>query len=270
MKDFSSYLSQGYDAIASYAPRVVLAILVLIIGIWIINKLVKATANALDKGSVDPSLKGFLSSITKIALKVLLLISVAGMLGVKTTSFIAIIGAAGLAIGLALQGTLANFAGGVLILIFKPYKVGDLIEAQGHRGIVKEIQMFVTIILTAENKTVFIPNGAMSNGNIVNFTLQNLIRVDMKFGISYKSDITKTKEVLMNLMTNHPKVLKDPVPFVGVVELANSSVNLVARPYTRPEDYWEVYFYMYENAKIELENAGISIPFPQVDVHLNQ
>jgi len=195
---------------------------------------------------------------------------VAGMVGIQTTSFIAIIGAAGLAIGFALQGTLANFAGGILILLFKPYKIGNLIEAQGHLGVVKEIQMFVTILLTPENKTVFIPNGAMSNGNIVNFTLENLIRVDMMFGISYQSDIAKAKEVLMNLLVNHPKVLKDPAPFVGVKELADSSVNLATRPYTRPSDYWEVYFFMYEHGKIELENAGIFIPFPQVDVHMDK
>lgn len=270
MEDFSLSFSKGYGYVSMYAPKILMAILVLIIGLWIIKKIVKCTGKTMEKKGMDPSLKGFFASLISVGLKVLLLISVAGMIGIQTTSFIAIIGAAGLAIGLALQGTLANFAGGVLILIFKPYKIGDLIEAQGHLGVVKEIQMFVTILLTPENKTVFIPNGAMSNGNIVNYTLQDLIRVDMTFGISYDSDIAKTKEILMNLMVNHPKVLKEPAPFVGVSELADSSVNLATRPYTRPADYWEVYFYMYETGKLELEKAGITIPFPQVDVHMDK
>lgn len=270
MNDFDQFFGKAYGFIALYAPKIILAIVVLIIGLWIIKKVVKLSGKGMDRKGMDVSLKGFFLSLIGIGLKVLLLISVAGMLGIQTTSFIAIIGAAGLAIGFALQGTLANFAGGVLILLFKPYTVGDLIEAQGHLGVVKEIQLFVTILLTPENKTVFIPNGALSNGNIVNFTLQNLIRVDMVFGISYESDISKAKDILMNLLVNHPKVLKEPAPFVGVVELADSSVNLAVRPYTIPSDYWEVYFYMHEQGKLELEKAGISIPFPQVDVHMEK
>ena len=220
--------------------------------------------------NVNVSLIGFISSLTNIGLKALLLISVAGMIGIQTTSFIAVLGAAGLAIGLALQGTLANFAGGVMVLIFKPYKVGDLIQAQGHLGVVKEIHIFVTTLLSPEKKTIIIPNGAISNGDITNFTTEGEIRVDMTFGISYESNIKKAKEVLLKVMESHPKVLKDPAPFVGVSELADSSVNLAVRPHAKPEDYWTVYFDVYENGKIALDEAGITIPFPQMDVHLNK
>jgi len=190
------------------------------------------------------------------------------MVGIQTTSFVAILGAAGLAVGLALQGTLGNFAGGVLILLFKPYKVGQLIEAQGHIGWVHEIQIFVTILTTPENKTVIIPNGAISNGNITNYSTLGKIRIDMVFGISYGSDIKKAKTVLENVMKEHPKALKDPAPFVGVLALGDSAVNLAVRPYSAPEDYWDVYFDVYEKGKIALDEASISIPFPQMDVHM--
>ncbi len=270
MNDFNQFYGRAYGFVSLYAPKIILAIIVLVVGLWIIRKVVKMSGKGMDRKGMDASLKSFLSSLISIGLKVLLLISVAGMVGIQTTSFIAVIGAAGLAIGFGLQGTLANFAGGVLILLFKPFKVGDFIEAQGHLGVVKEIQLFVTILLNPQNKTVFIPNGVLSNGNIVNFTLQDLLRVDMMFGISYNSDIAKAKEVLMNLLVNHPKVLKEPAPFVGVAELADSSVNLAVRPYTKSGDYWEVHFFMHEQGKIELEKAGITIPFPQVDVHMQK
>lgn len=222
----------------------------------------------MSKKDTDPSLVSFLTSLVSIGLKALLLISVAEMVGIQTTSFIAILGAAGLAVGLALQGTLANFAGGVLILLFKPYKVGHLIEAQGHTGWVKEIQIFVSILTTPDNKTVIIPNGAISNGNITNYSTLGQIRVDLVMGISYESDIRKAKSILLDVMQKHPKVLKDPAPFVGVVELGDSSVNLAVRPHSTPEDYWTVYFDIYEEGKIALDESGITIPFPQVDVHM--
>ncbi len=169
-----------------------------------------------------------------------------------------------------LRGTLANFAGGVLILIFKPYKVGDLIEAQGHLGSVKEIQIFVTILLTPENKTVIIPNGAISNGNITNYATEGMMRVDLTIGISYDADIKKAKEILIDVMKKHNKVMKEPALFVGVAELADSSVNLAVRPHCHPGDYWNVYFDIYEQAKEALDNANINIPFPQMDVRVNK
>lgn len=263
-------LDMAEGLIITYGMKVVMAIIVLIIGLWIIRRVVKSVNKLMEKRDVSISLRSFLSALISISLKVMLIISVAGMVGIKTTSFIAILGAAGLAIGLALQGTLANFAGGVMILLFKPFKVGDLIESQGHLGSVKEIHIFVTILLTPENKTVILPNAAVSSGNIVNYTTEGVIRVDMTFGISYNSNIKDAKKILMDIIENHPKVLKDPAPFVGVKELADSSVNLAVRPYTAPGDYWDVYFHTYEEGKIALDKAGINIPFPQVDVHMNK
>lgn len=259
-----------YDFIIKNGISILTGLLVLIIGLWIINRIVKISVRVMEKRDVNVSLRGFFRALLSIVLKVLLIISVADMVGIKTTSFIAIVGAAGLGIGLALQGTLTNFAGGVMILLFKPFKVGDLIETQGHLGTVKEIHIFVTILLTWENKTVIIPNAAVSNGDIINYVTEGLIRVDMVFGISYESNIKDAKEVLMGVLTNHPKVLKEPAPFVGVKELADSSVNLAVRPYTIPDDYWPVYFDVYEAGKIALDEAGITIPFPQMDVHMNK
>lgn len=267
---FQEYLGTAYNLIVANGLKVVVAIVVLIVGLWIIKRLVKLMGRLMKKRNVSISLHGFLMSMTSILLKVMLLISIAEMVGIKTTSFIAILGAAGLAVGFALQGTLANFAGGVMILLFKPFKVGDLVETQGHLGSVKEIHIFVTILLTPENKTVILPNAAVSNGDIVNYTTEGVIRVDMTFGISYESNIKDAKDVLMKIIENHPKVLKDPAPFVGVKELADSSVNLAVRPYTKPEDYWDVYFKVVEEGKVELDNAGITIPFPQVDVHMDK
>lgn len=266
--DFQAYTDDAIALVMQYAPQLVLAIVVLIIGLWIINRLVNVVGKVMKKRGMDESLQPFIKSLLGIGLKAMLLISVASMIGIETTSFVAVIGAAGLAVGLALQGTLANFAGGVLILIFKPYKVGDLIEAQGHVGWVQEIQIFVTIITTPDTRTVIIPNGILSNGDITNNSKLGKMRVDMVMGISYDSNIKQARDVIMNVMNNHPKVMQDPAPFVGVVELGDSSVNLAVRPHCKPEDYWDVYFDVYEAGKEALDAASITIPFPQVDVHM--
>jgi len=267
MGNAESMANNLIDLIMAYAPKVVTALIVLIVGLWIIKMVVNLVNRLMKSRDIDESLRPFLISMLSIVLKVMLFISAAGMIGIETTSFVAVLGAAGLAVGLALQGTLQNFAGGVLILLFKPYRVGDLIEAQGHLGSVKEIQIFVTILLTPENKTVIIPNGAISNGNITNYTLEGMIRVDLTFGISYGADIKKAKEVLLDVMANHPHALKDPAPFVGVVGLGASSVDLAVRPFAKPEHYWDVYFDVYEQGKVALDNAGIEIPFPQMVMH---
>lgn len=267
---FTEYVEMGYELLITYGLKVVSAILVLIVGLWVIKIITKRTNRVMENRNVNVSVRGFLKSLVNILLKVMLLISIAKMVGFETTSFIAVLGAAGLAVGMALQGTLSNFAGGVMILIFKPFKVGDLIVTQGHLGTVKEIHIFVTILLTPENKTVIIPNAAVSGNDIINYTTEGVIRVDMVFGISYESNIKKAKDVLMSILENHPKVLKDPAPFVGVKELGDSSVNLAVRPYSTPQDYWEVYFDVYEAGKIALDEAGITIPFPQMDVHLDK
>ncbi|MGQ8337122.1 mechanosensitive ion channel family protein [Sunxiuqinia sp. A32] len=270
MENYQNLIDKAYELILVYGPKVVLAILVLIIGLWIINRFTRVLRKMMQGRNVTVSLIGFVTSLANIGFKTLLLISVAGMIGIQTTSFIAILGAAGLAIGLALQGTLANFAGGVMILAFKPYKVGDVIQAQGHLGVVKEIHIFVTVLLSPESKTIIIPNGAISNGDITNFTTEGKIRVDLTFGISYDSSIKEAKNVLMKVLKDHPKVLEEPAPFIGVSGLGDSSVNLAVRPYAVPTDYWAVYFDIYENGKIALDEAGITIPFPQVDVHMDK
>lgn len=268
LSNMDKYLDKGIELIMEYGPKVLLAIVVLFIGLKIIGSLSKLLHRGFEMRNVDPTLRPFLSSMLNWVLKVMLFISVASMVGIETTSFVAIIGAAGLAVGLALQGTLANFAGGVLILLFKPYKVGDLIDTQGHFGSVEEIQIFVTKIQTPEGKIAIVPNGAISNGSLTNFSIKNQLRVDLVIGISYDSDIKQAREVLMNVMTGDDKVLKDPAPSVSVLELADSSINLAVRPWATPADYWDVYFGTLEKGKEALDAANISIPFPQRDVHM--
>ena len=225
--------------------------------------LVKITKKVMNKQKVDLTLQHFLGDLINWTLKALLFITVVSQLGVATASFTAIIGAAGLAIGLALQGSLSNFAGGTLIMIFKPYKIGDLIEAQGVLGVVKEIQIFTTHVNTPGNKLAIIPNGALSNGNIINYTAEGKLRVDLTFGVSYDANIKETKDILMNVLTENSKILQDPAPTVNVSELADSSVNFAVRPWVNTPDYWDVYFQTTENVKIALDKAGIDIPFPQ-------
>jgi small conductance mechanosensitive channel len=253
--------------IMDYAFKVVAAIIILIIGLWLTKKIVKITQKLMAKKGVDVTLQKFLGDLISWALKILVFITAISQVGVETTSFIAILGAAGLAVGLALQGSLANFAGGALIMIFKPFKVGDLIEAQGEIGVVKEIQIFVTKIISPGNKLVIVPNGTLSNGNIKNYTELGMLRVDLTFGVSYDADIKKTKEVLMKVLTDNEKVLKDPAPSVNVSELADSSVNFAVRPWATPADYWDVYFGTIEATKYALDKAGIEIPYPhQVEI----
>lgn len=246
-----------------YGLALVKAIAILILGLWVVKIIMKAVKKAFNKSNIDVSLQGFLSSLITWSLKALVIITALGQLGVKTTSFVAIIGAAGLAVGLALQGSLANFAGGALILLFKPFKIGDLIEGQGAIGVVKEIQIFVTKIITPDGKEVIIPNGSLSNGNITNYSTTGELRVDLTVGISYGDDIEKAKKVIMDTLLSDEKVLKSPQPTVAVGELADSSVNILVRPYATVDNYWGVYFNSLQNVKIALDDAGIEIPFPQ-------
>jgi small conductance mechanosensitive channel len=224
----------------------------------------------MDKSKLDVSLTTFLKSMIDILLKVLLIISVMGMMGIQMTSFIAILGAAGLAVGMALSGTLQNFAGGVMILIFKPFKVGDFINAQGYSGVVKEIRIFVTVLTTPDNKTIFIPNGPLSNGSLTNFSTQPNRRVDWTFGIAYGDDYDKAKAMLLDMMKEDKRILTDPEPFVALGELADSSVNLTVRAWVKAADYWGVYFDMNEKFYKNADQFGLSIPFPQMDVHLDK
>ncbi len=256
------YTEKFKELLINYTPKLLTALAILIVGLFAIKLIVKGSKKIMKKQDVDITLQKFLGDLFSWALKALLFVTVISKLGVATTSFAAIIGAAGLAIGLALQGSLSNFAGGALIMIFRPFKVGDLIEAQGIVGVVKEIQIFTTHINTPGNKLAIIPNGSLSNGNIINYTAEGKLRVDLTFGVSYDADIKQTKDVLMNVLTSNPKTLKDPAPTVNVSELADSSVNFAVRPWANTADYWDVYFETTENVKIALDKAGIEIPYP--------
>jgi len=269
MEKFNEIAENIYNLIITYGLKFIMGIVVLLVGLWIIKVLTRSLRKFMDKRHVDPSLIPFLSNMFNAILKVLLVISVMGMVGIQMTSFIAVLGAAGLAVGLALQGTLQNFAGGVMILLFKPYRVGDFIEAQGHAGSVKEIQIFQTIITTPDNSTVIIPNSPLATGVIKNYTTQPLRRIDFSFGIGYGDDIDKAKKVLLELANADERVLKDEnPPMVAVEALADSSVNLKLRTWVNSENYWSLFFDMTEKVKKAFDANGISIPFPQTDVHL--
>lgn len=262
------WIDAGYNLIVEFGPRLIAAILIWIIGSWIIKMLIKGVSTAMMKANYDESLKKFLLNLINWAFKIILIIVVLGTVGVETTSFAAVLAAASLAIGMALQGSLGNFAGGVLIMIFRPIKIGDLIEAQGEMGVVKEIEIFTTKLTGLSNKEIIIPNGALSNGNIVNYTTEGTRRVDLVFGVSYDSDIKKTKGVFNEVLSSNAKILKNPAPTIAVSELADSSINFVVRPWCNAEDYWEVYFEVTENVKDALDKAGIEIPYPhQVEIH---
>lgn len=265
--DIEKWMDKLIDIGSDYGLKILGAIAIWIIGSWIIKKAKTLLVKAMDKFHYDESLERFISNLIVGVLKILLLVVIMGNLGVETTSFAAILAAGGLAVGLSLQGSLSNFAGGVLLMIFKPYKIGDYIEAQGESGTVKEIEIFTTKLNTPDNKEVIIPNGVLSNGNITNYSTEKLRRVDITMGVSYDADIKQTKELLMKILTDHPKVLKDPAPMIAMGELADSSVNYLVRPWVQSQDYWDVYFEVMETCKVELDKAGIEIPYPQMDIH---
>jgi small conductance mechanosensitive channel len=262
------WIDKGVDFVITYGPRVLGAILIYLIGSWVLGRLVKGLRKAMQRSKYDESLQRFLMNLISWALRVVLILVVVSALGVDVTMFAAIFAAAGLAVGLALQGSLSNFAGGVLIAIFKPYRLGDLVETQGVLGVVKDIDIFTTSLITPENKRAIIPNGSIANGNITNYTIEGLMRVDIVIGVSYDSEIRQVKEVLLGVLTANPKVLQDPAPSVNVLELAESSVNFAVRPFCKPEDYWDVYFATQEGCKLALDKAGIEIPYPHsVEIH---
>lgn len=264
----AEYVDMAYKMAIEHGPKFILAILTLLIGLWIIKRFVNTTKNHFIS-KADPTLGSFIGSLLSALLKGVLLIAVASMIGIETTSFIAVLGAAGLAVGLALQGSLANFAGGVLILMFKPFKVGDLIEAQGHIGTVKDIQIFNTLLNTGDNRRVIIPNGALSNSSMININHEATRRVDLSFGIGYGDDVDKAKSILQALADDDSRVLKDPAAMIVMAELADSSVNFTVRLWVNTADYWGVYFCMHEAVKKAFDKEGISIPFPQQDVHMH-
>lgn len=253
-----------------YGGRLIGALLVLIVGLYLVKVLLSLFMRTLARSKVDPSLQSFLCSLLSIGLKALVYITALGMLGVEMTSFIALLGAAGLAVGLALSGTLQNFAGGVMILFFKPFRVGDFIEAQGYMGTVKEIQIFITILTTPDNKTVLIPNGPLSTDSLINFSTQASRRVDWVFGISYGDDVDRAYALIREILAEDERVMQEPEPFMALKELADSSVNIVVRAWARTSDYWAVHFRVNEEVYKRFPEAGLNFPFPQMDVHLDQ
>lgn len=258
-EQISIYVTKFIDVLVDYAPKLISAFLILFVGIYAIRLINRIIIKVMVQRNLDPTLTKFLSDILIWALRILLFVTFISKLGIETSSFVAILGAMGLAVGLSLQGSLSNFAGGMLIIVFKPFKVGDTIEAQGVIATVSEIQIFVTKMLTANNQTVFVPNGALSNGTIINYSLQGERRADLTFAVSYDSDIKKAKEVLLDVLNKNPKVLKKPAPEVFVKNLTASAVEFSVRPWAKNVNYGSVFSETLENCKTALDEAGISI-----------
>ena len=258
------------EQVIGWVTPIALGIAVFIVG-WIVAKMITGVLRSvMNKRNVDTTLVGFLTSLSYMLIMTMVVIAALGQMGVNTGSFVAVLGAAGLAVGFALQGTLSNFAAGVMIIIFRPFKAGDFIEGGGVTGVVLEVQVFCTILKTGDNKKIIVPNSSMSGGNIVNYSAHDTRRVDMVFGIGYDDDIKKAKELLNSILEKDERVLKDPAPVVAVSELADSSVNFVVRPWVNSADYWGVFWDTHETVKLEFDAAGISIPYPQQDVHMHQ
>jgi small conductance mechanosensitive channel len=253
-----------------YGLKIVGAIIIFVVGKIVAGICAKVVAKAMNRAKADPAIVSFVSQIVKYTVLIMIIVAALQKLEVQMTSFIALIGAAGLAVGLAMQGSLSNFAAGLLILMFRPFKAGDLIKADGQTGKVQRISIFTTILHSPDNQKIIIPNAAVTGSTIINLTANDTRRVDLVASISYGDDMGKAKEVLLGMLKNHPQVLDDPAPQVEVVELADSSVNLVVRPWVRTADYWDVYFSVTQSIKETLDGAGLSIPYPQRDVHMDQ
>jgi small conductance mechanosensitive channel len=270
MKDVAGYqefLAKAMDWLWEFLPNLITAVITLIVGLWAIRMIGKLVSKFFHKQEYDPTLETFVESLIRAVLKILLFVLVVTQLGVQSSSLVAMVGAAGLAIGLALQGSLANFAGGVLILLFKPFKVGDFISAQGVDGTVKEISIFTTKLNTFGNQVAIIPNGQLSNNNIINYNSEATRRDKIDVGIGYSSNIKKAKDILLEICAADKRILKDPAPEVYVGELADSSVNLTLRFWAKNEDFWGAHFHVIETLKNRFDEGGIEIPFPQRDVH---
>ena len=260
--------TQSQGLLADWGLKVLAALAIFIIGRWVAKGVRRGVRRMLEKGGADPIIVGFVGSITYIALLAFVVVAALGQLGIQTTSFIAILGAAGLAVGLALQGSLANFAAGFLMIIFRPFKVGDFIEGAGVAGVVKDIQIFTTTLKTGDNKTIIIPNSKISGDNIINYSAEENRRVDMTVGVAYDADLSKVRDVLQDIISKEDRILSDPATQIAVAELADSSVNFIVRVWTKSADYWGVKFDMTETIKNRFDEAGIGIPFPQRDIHI--
>ncbi len=258
------------DLAVVYGMRIIGAIVILIIGMWLSKKIRNTVTKVMRKNKVDETLVRFVSSVVYISLIVFVILATVSQVGIETTSIVAILGAASFAVGLALQGSLSNFAAGVMLIVFRPFKVNEYIEAAGVKGTVEEIGVFVTRLLTPDNKVIYVPNSKLFGDVITNYSERDVRRVDMVFGIGYSDDIDKAKKIIEDVLNSHPKVLKDPAPMIVVSELADSSVNFAVRPWVNTPDYWGVYFDITETIKKRFDAEGVSIPFPQTDVHLYQ
>lgn len=269
MEQFTTFWSENQETIITWATNILVALAILIIGFWIANKISKALSKRVSKMSKDNTVTEFINSLIGVGLKILVVLAAASQVGVETTSFIAILSALTLAIGLALQGTLGHFASGVLLLIFRPYKVGDLVTiGGGQTGTVTDLQIFNTVLATLDNKRIMVPNGQVTSNIITNISGQGTIGVELTFGIGYGDDIDKARQIIINTAKECPYILEDPAPGAVVAELADSSVNLATRPFCKSENYWDARFYMIEHVKKAFDREGINIPFPQMDVHL--
>lgn len=267
LTDLQAHIDNAIDWIWNLLPNLIMAFIILIVGLWVVRFINKMVGKFFERKDYEQTLETFLQSFIRIALKLILFVLVVTQLGVKTSSLVAMIGAAGLAIGLALQGSLANFAGGVLILLFKPFKVGDFISAQGVDGTVKEISIFNTKLNTFGNQLAIIPNGQLSNGNVINYNSETTRRDNFTIGIGYGSNIKTAKEILLQICADHETILKEPTPEVYVGALGDSSVDISLRWWAKNENFWPAKFYIHEEAKLRFDEAGIEIPFPQRVIH---
>lgn len=256
------------DSIPSPLREIFIGIVILIAGWWLANIIKRIVRKRLTNSKLDNSVVTFATNAVYVILMIAVIMTSVSTMGVKTAAFIAILSTAGLAVGLALQGSLSNLASGILIIILRPFKAGHYIEAAGVGGVVQEIDFFTTRLLSPDNKMITIPNASITGGNIINYSIMDKRRIDLKFGVSYEANLDKTKEILMNVLKSDSRILQEPAPVVAVVEMADSSVNLVVRPWVKPADYWDVYFAVTEASKKALDQANISIPFPQRDVHI--
>ncbi|MCL9780713.1 small-conductance mechanosensitive channel MscS [Vibrio sp. S4M6] len=270
ISDSHDWLNNNQGILIEYVVNISAAVLTLIIGFIAAKVVSRVIGKVMTSRNLDPTIVVFVSGLVSYAILAFVIIAALGRVGVQTASFVAIVGAAGLAIGLALQGSLSNFASGVLLIMFRPFKAGDYVEVSGTAGSVDSVQIFSTVLKTPDNKVVVVPNSSVFSGNIVNYSKLPTRRIDMVVGVSYSADLIYTQEVLTKVVTSYEKVLKDPVPTIEVVALADSSVNFVVRPWVKTEDYWEIYFALHKDVKIALDESGIEIPFPQLDVHLNK
>jgi small conductance mechanosensitive channel len=268
MVDIDSLLATLQNLATLYGLKILAAIFIFVIGRWIAKMIKKFLGKTMTRSGVDATIIPFVLDLSYVALLIMVIVASLGALGIQTTSLIAVLGAAGLAVGLALQGSLSNFAAGVLIVTFRPIRVGDYFEGAGTAGTVEHIQIFSTTAKTPDNKVIIIPNGKLLSDNIVNYSMKEIRRVDMTIGVSYADPIDKVKEVLADILAKESRILQDPSPTIGLIQLADSSVNFAVRPWVKTEDYWAVYFDLHETIKKRFDAEGISIPFPQQDIHV--